>query len=74
MGHSEGAITAPTAMATNVEVAYFVSLARPGASLVQLYSAMVYDGPGIARSLAEGLADRLEGAGYANISEAVGTG
>ena len=44
-----------------------------GASLVQLYSAMVYEGPGIARRIATGLAQRLKSAGYSNISEAVGT-
>ena len=44
-----------------------------GASLVQLYSAMVYEGPGIARRIARGLADRLEREGIANISELVGT-
>jgi dihydroorotate dehydrogenase len=46
---------------------------RAGASLVQLYSAMVYEGPSIARRIAAGLAQRLERAGYANIAEAVGT-
>ena len=45
-----------------------------GASLVQLYSAMVYEGPGIGRRIAEGLAERLERDGYANITEAVGSG
>ena len=47
---------------------------RAGASLVQLYTAMVYQGPGIARSIARGLADRLDRAGLASIAEAVGTG
>ena len=47
---------------------------RAGASLVQLYSAMVYEGPGIARRIARGLADRVKREGYANIAEAVGTG
>lgn len=46
---------------------------RAGASLVQLYSAMVYGGPGIARRIARGLADRLSQEGFANIAEAVGT-
>ena len=46
---------------------------RAGASLVQLYTAMVYEGPGIARRIAEGLAQRLKREGFANISEAVGT-
>jgi dihydroorotate dehydrogenase len=46
---------------------------RAGASLVQLYSAMVYQGPGIASRIVEGLAQRLEREGYTNISEVVGT-
>jgi dihydroorotate dehydrogenase len=46
---------------------------RAGASLVQLYSAMVYEGPGIAVRIALGLAERIKGAGYANIAEAVGS-
>ena len=44
-----------------------------GASLVQLYSAMVYEGPDIGRVIAEGLAARLERDGYSNISEVVGS-
>ena len=47
---------------------------RAGASLVQLYTAMVYEGPGIARRIALGLAERVKRAGFANIAEAVGTG
>ena len=46
---------------------------RAGASLVQLYSAMVYEGPTIARTIATGLAQRLKREGLANISELVGT-
>jgi dihydroorotate dehydrogenase len=46
---------------------------RAGASLVQLYSAMVYEGPGIARRIASGLAKRLKREGFGNIAEAVGT-
>jgi dihydroorotate dehydrogenase len=45
-----------------------------GASLVQLYSAMVYEGPGIARRIAAGLAARLKREGMSNIAEAVGSG
>ena len=44
-----------------------------GASLVQLYSAMVYEGPGIARRIAVGLRARLGLAQMAHISEAVGS-
>ncbi len=46
---------------------------RAGASLVELYSAMVYEGPGIARRIARGLAERVRRQGFANIAEAVGT-
>jgi dihydroorotate dehydrogenase len=45
---------------------------RAGASLVQLYSAMVYEGPGLARRIAHGLAERVGREGFASISEAVG--
>jgi dihydroorotate dehydrogenase len=44
-----------------------------GASLVQLYSAMVYDGPGIARRIALGLAARLKLHGFTSIADAVGS-
>ena len=46
---------------------------RAGASLVQLYSAMVYEGPYLGLRIAEGLADRLERGGFASIADAVGT-
>jgi dihydroorotate dehydrogenase len=45
---------------------------RAGASLVQLYSAMVYEGPGLARRISKGLAGKLAEAGFASIAEAVG--
>ena len=45
-----------------------------GASLVQLYSAMVYEGPGVAKRIADGLAKRLHREGMASIAEAVGSG
>ena len=45
---------------------------RAGASLIQLYSAMVYEGPGIAMRIAQGLAQRLEREGMSNIADAVG--
>lgn len=46
---------------------------RAGASLVQLYSAMIYEGPGIARAICQGLEARLSQYGYGSIAEAVGT-
>jgi dihydroorotate dehydrogenase len=44
-----------------------------GASLVQLYSALVYEGPGLVRRIVRGVADRLKREGFANIAEAVGS-
>jgi len=45
---------------------------RAGASLVQLYSAMVYEGPGLARRIAAGLAEKVAAQGMASIADAVG--
>ncbi len=45
---------------------------RAGASLVQLYSALVYEGPGLARRINAGLAGLLRRDGFAGIGEAVG--
>jgi dihydroorotate dehydrogenase len=47
---------------------------RAGASLIQLYTAMVYEGPGVAARIARGLAHLLRREGFANIAEAVGSG
>ena len=46
---------------------------RAGASLVQLYSAMVYEGPGIARAICQGLVRLMQRDGFASIADAVGT-
>ena len=46
---------------------------RAGASLVQLYSAMVFEGPGLVRRITRGLAERVKREGFANVAEAVGT-
>ena len=43
-----------------------------GASLVQLYSGLVYHGPGLARRIATGLAKILAREGIPNIADAVG--
>jgi dihydroorotate dehydrogenase len=45
---------------------------RSGASLVQLYSALVYEGPGLARRIAKGLVPLLARDGFASVAEAVG--
>jgi len=47
---------------------------RAGASLVQLYSAMVFHGPGIVARIKSDLAICLRRDGYACIADAVGTG
>jgi len=45
---------------------------RSGASLVQLYSALVYKGPGLAAAIARDLAALLRRDGFANVADAVG--
>jgi dihydroorotate dehydrogenase len=46
---------------------------RAGASLVQIYSALVYNGPGLALKINRQLLKLLQRDGFANISDAVGT-
>jgi len=43
-----------------------------GASLVQVYTGMVYEGPSVARKIVAGLQVRLEIAGMKHLSQAVG--
>ena len=45
---------------------------RAGASLVQLYTALVYEGPALVRTIKKGLVERLSEDGYASITGAVG--
>lgn len=45
---------------------------RAGASVVQLYTALVYRGPSVARRINEGLLDLLERDGFDDVQEAVG--
>ena len=45
---------------------------RCGASLVQLYTAMIYQGPGIATQINRQLLGLLQQDGFTNVSEAVG--
>lgn len=45
---------------------------RAGASLVQLYTALVYEGPGLVQQIKQGLVALLKRDGFASISEAVG--
>jgi dihydroorotate dehydrogenase len=46
---------------------------RLGASLVQIYTALVYEGPGVVRRITDGLAELVDRDGLRSISEAVGT-
>jgi dihydroorotate dehydrogenase len=45
-----------------------------GASLVQVYTGMVYEGPGIAKAIVAGLIERMKQRGMTEIRQAVGTG
>ena len=45
---------------------------RAGASLVQLYTALVFEGPGLVNAINRDLAAHLERDGFANIAEVVG--
>jgi dihydroorotate dehydrogenase len=47
---------------------------RAGAGLVQIYSAMVYEGPGLAARIASGLEKLAIRDGFARVGDAVGTG
>jgi dihydroorotate dehydrogenase len=44
-----------------------------GASLVQVYSGLVYQGPGLPRAIVRGLRQRLHDAGFQRLDQAVGT-
>ncbi len=45
---------------------------RAGASIVQLYTGLVFEGPAIARDINEGLLDLLERDGFDSVADAVG--
>ncbi len=45
---------------------------RAGASLVQVYTALVYEGPMLPRRLARGVARKARAAGFARVQDAVG--
>jgi len=44
-----------------------------GASMVQLYTALVYEGPGLVKRIKKGLVERLREDGHVSIADAVGT-
>jgi dihydroorotate dehydrogenase len=45
---------------------------RAGASAVQIYTAMAYEGPGLVLRIRRELAARLKAEGFASVAEAVG--
>ena len=45
---------------------------QAGASLVQVYSMLIYKGPGLIKEINEGLVKLLQADGYSHISEAIG--
>ena len=46
---------------------------RAGASAIQIYSALIYEGPGLVSRIKRQLAERLRAEGFSTVSEAVGT-
>ncbi|MDA7787636.1 quinone-dependent dihydroorotate dehydrogenase [Sphingomonadaceae bacterium] len=46
---------------------------RAGASLVQIYSALVYEGPGLARTITRGIGRLMRRDGFDNIEQATGS-
>jgi dihydroorotate dehydrogenase len=45
---------------------------KPGASLVQLLTALVYEGAGVVRRIRRGLAALLERDGFNHVADAIG--
>jgi dihydroorotate dehydrogenase len=45
---------------------------KAGASLIQLYTSLIFDGPGLLRGLKSGLASRLKADGFARLEDAIG--
>ena len=43
-----------------------------GASLVQVYTGLIYEGPGVPRAIVSGLLDRLRSAGLKEIKDTIG--
>lgn len=56
----------------NADTAY--AKIRAGATAIQLYSALVYKGPGLIPQIKRGLAERLKADGFTSVSQAVGAG
>ncbi len=56
----------------SAEVAY--DFIRSGASLIEIYTALVYEGPGIAKRINQGLLNLLKRDGFKQLADAVGVG
>ena len=46
---------------------------RSGASLIQVYTALIYEGPALVRRILDGLAERLRRDGFSSIHDVIGT-
>ena len=55
---------------SSAETAY--AKIRAGANALQLYTALIYEGPGLAVKIRDGLAALLKRDGYERLSDAVG--
>ena len=55
---------------SNADQAY--AMIKAGASLIQLYSALVYEGLGLVAAIKYGLIRRLKADGYSSLAEAIG--
>lgn len=71
--HTEGAVPLIGVGGVDSAAAAYAKI-RAGASLVQLYTALVYEGPGLVRRIKKGLVRLLERDGFASVGEAVGAG
>jgi dihydroorotate dehydrogenase len=49
------------------------AMIRAGADLVQLYTALIYEGPGVVARITRGLSALLERDGHATVASAAGT-
>ena len=49
-----------------------IMMLRHGASLVQIYSSLVFEGPGLTKKLNKSLTQYLESHGYNHVSEIIG--
>ena len=64
------ALQAAESAISNAEQAY--AKIKAGASLIQIYSALIFQGFGIIPDITEGIAAALERDGFKHISEAIG--